>query len=145
MKKINYIIILGISLIILSCSYNTNESNTQTEQHHDNDPIELDNGEKWKIVDDMLAHIRNMEADVNSFNENEEKDYAALAVKLEVNIGLLTSNCTMKGKAHDELHKWLLPYIGLVDDLSNSTDDEEAIEHYTELQKSFMEFNTYFN
>ena len=145
MKKINYIIILGISLIILSCSYNTNELNTQTEQHHDNDPIELDNGEKWKIVDDMLAHIRNMEADVNSFNENEEKDYAALAVKLEDNIGLLTSNCTMKGKAHDELHKWLLPYIGLVDDLSNSTDDEEAIEHYTELQESFMEFNTYFN
>ena len=145
MKKINYIIILGTSLVLFSCSYSTNESNIQTEHHHDNDPIELDNGEKWKIVDDMLAHIRNMEADVNSFNENEEKDYAALAVKLEDNIGLLTSNCTMKGKAHDELHKWLLPYIGLVDDLSNSTDDEEAIEHYTELQESFMEFNTYFN
>ena len=32
----------------------------------------------------------------------------------------------MKGKAHDELHKWLLPYIDLVKELSEAKDETEA-------------------
>ena len=143
MKKLNYIIILGISIVLFSCNNSSETSNSQKEHNH-NDAIELDNGEKWKVVDEMLAHIRNMEADINAFNEQEEHDYNALAVKLEDNIGLLTSNCTMKGKAHDELHKWLLPYISLVDDLSKSANEDEASKHYKELQESFKTFNNYF-
>ena len=145
MKKLNYILIFGISLAFFSCSNNSTEKTTNSEHSHDHDDsIILDNGEKWKVVDEMLAHIRNMEADIVSFSGNEQKNYASLAVKLEDNIALLTSNCTMKGKAHDELHKWLLTYINLVDDLSNSADDEEASKHYSELQESFRTFNTYF-
>ena len=89
------------------------------DHNHDDESeaIELNNGEKWQVDANMLTHIRNMENDVVSFAKVEQKDYKSLSEKLQSNIDLLTSNCTMKGKAHDELHKWLLPYIDLVKEL----------------------------
>ena len=73
-----------------------------------------------------------------------QKDYKSLAEKLQSNIDLLTSNCTMKGKAHDELHKWLLPYIDLVKELSEAKDETEEAKHFENIQTSFTTFNQYF-
>ena len=92
----------------------------------------------------MITHIRNMENDVVSFAKVEQKDYKSLSEKLQSNIDLLTSNCTMKGKAHDELHKWLLPYIDLVKELSEAKDETEASKHFENIQISFTTFNQYF-
>jgi hypothetical protein len=46
----------------------------------------------------------------------------------------------MKGKAHDELHKWLVPYIELVDAFSK----DKSANQYTEMKHSFLTFNQYF-
>jgi hypothetical protein len=46
----------------------------------------------------------------------------------------------MKGQAHDELHKWLLPYIELADDFSK----DRSVEQFAEIQHSFTTFNQYF-
>ena len=56
------------------------------------------------------------------------------------NLDLLTSNCTMKGQAHDELHKWLLPYLDLVTDFSK----DKSAEQFAEIQNAFTTFNQYF-
>ena len=84
------------------------------------------------------------ENDVISFAKVEQKDYKSLSEKLQSNIDLLTSNCTMKGKAHDELHKWLLPYIDLVKELSEAKDETEASKQFQNIQTSFTAFNQYF-
>ena len=152
MKKIT-ILIPVISLFLFSCGNTSNEkSNEQTEtaihEEHQHDEeseiIELNNGEKWKVAANMITHIRNMENDVISFAKVEQKDYKSLSEKLQSNIDLLTSNCTMKGKAHDELHKWLLPYIDLVKELSEAKDETEASKHFENIQTSFTAFNQYF-
>jgi hypothetical protein len=141
------------SLLLFGCGNSTNEkSNNQTEvaehneHHHDDESeaIELNNGEKWQVDANMINHIRNMENDINSFANVEQKDFKSLAEKLQSNIDLLTSNCTMKGKAHDELHKWLLPYIDLVKELSEAKDETEASKHFENIQISFTTFNQYF-
>ena len=120
------ITLFAISLFLFSCGNTSNEKSkeetetiTHEEHQHDEESevIELNNGEKWKVDANMITHIRNMENDVNSFAKVEQKDYKSLSEKLQSNIDLLTSNCTMKGKAHDELHKWLLPYIDMVKEL----------------------------
>jgi len=143
----------AFSLLLSSCGNSTNEkSNNQTEvaehneHHHDDESeaIELNNGEKWKVDANMLTHIRNMENDVISFANVEQKDYKSLSEKLQSNVDLLTSNCTMKGKAHDELHKWLLPYIDLVKELSEAKDETEAEKQFQSIQTSFTTFNQYF-
>ena len=152
MKKIT-ILIPVISLFLFSCGNTSNEKSkeqnetvTDKEHHHDDqsEAIELNNGGKWKVDANMITHIRNMENDVISFAKVEQKDFKSLAEKLQSNIDLLTSNCTMKGKAHDELHKWLLPYIDLVKELSEAKDETEAAKQFENIQTSFTTFNQYF-
>ena len=152
MKKIT-ISLTVIILFLFSCGNTSNKNSkehTQTvthEEHQHNDEIqiiELNNGEKWKVDANMITHIRNMENDVISFAKVEQKDYNSLSVKLQSNIDLLTSNCTMKGKAHDELHKWLLPYIDLVKELSESKDENETDKQFQKIENAFKTFNQYF-
>jgi len=57
---------------------------------------------------------------------------------------LLTPNCTMTGKSHDELHKWLLPYIDLVKGLSEAKDETEAARQLENIQISLNTYNQYF-
>ena len=143
---------LAASLFLFSCGNIAEEkSNAQTEinsmeeHHHDEtETIELNNGEKWLVDENMMLHIRNMEKDIVENSSVEHIDYRILAEKLQKNIELLTSNCTMKGQAHDELHKWLLPFIDLVDGLSEASDNIEAAKQFQEIQASFTIFNQYF-
>lgn len=141
------------SLLLYSCGNSTNEKlNNQPEvakhndHHHDDESeaIELNNGEKWTVDANMLTHIRTMENDVISFAKVEQKDYKVLSEKLQANIDLLTSNCTMTGQAHDELHKWLLPYMDLVKSLYEAEDEAEAAKQFEKIKISFSTFNQYF-
>jgi len=145
--------LIVISLFLFSCGNTSKEKSkeeTETvthEEHQHNaeiQTIELNNGEKWNVDTNMITHIRNMENDIISFAKVEQKDYKSLSNKLQSNIDLLTSNCTMKGKAHDELHKWLLPYIDLVKELSEAKDETEAAKQFENIQTSFTTFNQYF-
>jgi TolA-binding protein len=145
--------ILTISLLLFGCGNVENEetikqsvTDSAAEHKHSEEiqSIELNNGEKWKVDSNMMPHIRNMESDINSFSNLEKKDYKSLAEKLQSNIDLLTSNCTMEGKAHDELHKWLLPYIDLVTELSKAQNETEAAKQFENIQTSFRTFNQYF-
>lgn len=149
-KKIGFL--LATILILISCDNKKIEKETlvvsnETHQHNEGDSIELNNGSKWKVVPEMMAHIRNMELDINRFVEakhTELKDFRQLGASLQKNIDFLTSNCTMDGKAHDELHKWLLPYIEMVDKLNKSKNNDEALHTFEEIKASNKLFNIYF-
>ncbi len=115
--------------------------------HSESDSIELNNDAKWIIVPEMMKYIRAMESDINQFSEAQQKelkDFTQLGASLQKNIDLLTSNCTMEGKAHDELHKWLLPYIDMVDKLNKSKNNDEALQTFEEIKASYKLFNIYF-
>lgn len=145
--------LVAINLLLNSCSDSVNDlSNKHIEAsiynelqpEEESEVIKLNNGEKWKVDANMLNHIRHMENDVVSFAKEVQKDYKSLSDKLQSNIDLLTSNCTMKGKAHDKLHKWLLPYIDMIEELSEAKDETEALEKFEKIQNSFTTFNQYF-
>ena len=151
--KTKIISIIAVSLFLFSCGNNSKEnSKEQTEtvsqeglqQDKKTQALELNNGEKWKVNDEMMPPIHNMEKDINAFVTAEQKDYKSLAEELQKNIDLLISSCTMKGKSHDELHKWLHPYLELVNELSNANSEEEANQMVNKLQLSFETFNIYF-
>lgn len=145
MLKIKFALLVTVGLLCFSCNTKskeekTTEMNTVEHQHSENEAIQLNDGEKWKVDDNMMRHIRNMEKDVIKFDKENGANYSLLAEKLKANIELLTSNCTMKGKAHDELHKWLVPFIELVDAFSK----DKSANQYTEMKHSFLTFNQYF-
>ncbi|MDZ4809131.1 MAG: DMT family transporter [Bacteroidota bacterium] len=149
--KVITISLIAISLSFFSCGNNANDNpNKQTEavvkeqhQHNDED-IALNSGQKWKLDANMITYIRNMENDVNTLEAKSANDYAALSKNLESNIELLTTNCTMKGQAHDELHKWLIPFIDLSDEFSASKTEQESAVVYQKIKTAFNSFNIYF-
>lgn len=127
----------------------TNDTtSTEADHHNHSESIILNNGEKWKVDEHMLRFIRTIETDVVKFSsfEGEKKlpDYISLSAQIEMNLDSLTSNCTMTGQAHDELHKWLLPFLDLNDYFSSTETVDEADSLYTEIKTSFAEFNLYF-
>ena len=145
MLKIKTTLLVTIAVLLISCNTKVKDNKNaefQTKKHeHSNDEaIQLNDGKKWKVDDNMMVSIRNMEKDVVSFDKENLENYQLLAANLKKNLDLLTSNCTMTGQAHDELHKWLLPFIDLVDNFS--TDKSE--EQFKEIQDSFIIFNQYF-
>lgn len=150
------ILILSLtSVFIFGCNSNTSNNEekeitetetvvepTEEEHHYDeHEAIVLDNGNKWKVVESMLIYIRNMEEAVNNF---EGDDYPALAKTIDENIRTLTESCTMEGQAHDELHKWLVPFIGLSEEFDVAVEKEEQVRIYNEFKEAFVEFNKYF-
>lgn len=138
--------IIALSIFLFSCNDTnaTKHSTTQAHHHQHDETIALNKGKKWKVDKNMMTHIRNMENEVSIFTTESSKDYATLAKKINTNIGLLTSNCTMKGQAHDELHKWLLPFIELSEKFSASKTEKESTAIFQEIKTSFITFNTYF-
>ena len=148
MNKLKITTIAISAFFLFSCNDKAKNETTETNQttetevhnHSDDEAIQVNDGKKWKVEDNMMAHIRNMEKDITSFDNSKPENYQVLADNLKENLDLLTSNCTMKGQAHDELHKWLLPYLDLVDDFSKN----KSAEQFTEIQNSFKTFNHYF-
>lgn len=153
MKKIA-ISIITASFLITSCNNASTEKATEktetvvNEEEHNHDEAEeivLNNGEKWKVDEKMMLHIRTIEKEVASFSALNNKDYKAEAGKIQKHLDLLTANCTMTGQAHDELHKWLVPFLDMVSDLTEGTyTEEEAAKKFTAIEASFKTFNQYF-
>ena len=143
MKSIFSIAVISLTLITISCT-NQTESNDNSDSPKNTYNIELINNEKWEVNKEMMVHIKNMESDIEAVSNQSSPNYAELGSSLGENIGLLTSSCTMTGKAHDELHKWLLPFIDLVKELNAANSKEEQQKSFETIQKSMNEFNTYF-
>ncbi|MEZ4924290.1 MAG: hypothetical protein R2780_14045 [Crocinitomicaceae bacterium] len=143
MKKILFIVATGIFTVLTSCSNNGDTVDVSEPVKNIYD-IEVINNEKWVVNDDMMVHIRNMETDIQSISAQTDPNYKELGLKLDTHIGLLTSNCSMTGKAHDELHKWLLPFIDLVNELNEAGSKEERKNSFIAIEESMTEFNKYF-
>jgi hypothetical protein len=112
------------------------------------DSIVLDNGKKWKVVPEMMIYIKKIEGDIIAFEKTKQvagiKNYSELATKVQKNIDLLTSKCTMEGPAHDELHKWLLPFMQDVEHLGEAKNKEEALWIFNQINDSFKVLNLNF-
>jgi len=136
MKKA--LIIAVITFGIIGCTQSQDKHN-----HSHTEKISLNKGEKWKVDENMMLHIRNIEQSIQAFTTNEDKQYVELGTELQSHLDLLTSNCTMKGQAHDELHKWLVPFMGLVEDLSDTKQNGDVV--FQDIEASMKTFNKYFD
>ncbi|MBT6029319.1 MAG: hypothetical protein HOH13_03370 [Crocinitomicaceae bacterium] len=95
------------------------------------------------IVNNRLVFF-SLRTFLSDFQSEEDRNYALLAENLHANVDSLISNCTMTGKAHNELHKWLMPHIQLIDDLAAAPNDVKAKAAIKSIQNSLKNFNQYF-
>lgn len=147
MKKTIFYLVAGAFLLV-SCSENENlndesviTSANESNEELDSEQLTLNNGEKWKVNEEMMPFILDSEQLVLEFNDG---DYSVLADHLmELNNNLIKS-CTMDGPSHDELHKWLHPHIGLLKKLKAEEDQVNSTKVIDEVKDSFVVFHEYF-
>ena len=134
MKRIKKLVlmIMGVTLII-ACNSN-----------HQKSDIELNNGEKWEVNDEMKPHIEKGNAILDEFISQNSEYYQKLAENLTTQNNQLIKSCTMKGESHDELHKWLHPHMKLVEELSSAKDFNNAKKIISKLESSFNTYHNYF-
>lgn len=133
----DHTIILAVlfALVATGCSHSS-------KNDQQNDPtIALNNGQKWTVNAEMKPYVTEAEQLLQQYNGS---GYKALADQLdEKNQGLIKS-CTMNGKSHEELHKWLHLHIQLTKDLGNVENQKEANKIITELKGSFQIYHKHF-
>lgn len=150
MKHILSIVLFGF---LISCNLKSSENETgaevkENDLSHQKDTVVslvLNEGEKWKVNSEMLPHILRIEDRLKVFNQSKEKNFKDFGEKSQQDLDLLIASCTMKGKSHEQLHRWLIPHIQLVKDIAvveNSTDGSKLC---TEMEHSFNAFNQYFH
>ena len=111
--------------------------------HSGQGALELDGGKKWAVPGPMMVHIQSIERLVREF-EAGGGDHAVLAASIQENLGGLVTNCTMRGKAHDELHKWLMPVLGSSADYAKAADPQVQRQKLQEIERSLAVFHRYF-
>jgi hypothetical protein len=128
MKNLIFFFFTLMSLTFISCnqSYNNHDSqhkhDSQDHHHHEIDHhdelpvISLQDGNPWKVPSHMHLVIKQMQ----QISMDANISMAQKAISLDAQINELTSNCTMVGEAHDELHKILLPLIDAVEQMSGA-------------------------
>ncbi|GMV53850.1 MAG: hypothetical protein D8M52_06775 [Chlorobi bacterium] len=116
-------------------------------EHHHGDQagtLELNNGAKWMVNTEMKPFVQEGEKLVQQYVNANSTDYKKLAANLTTQNDQLMSSCTMDGKSHDELHKWLHPHLDLVEDLAEAPDASVAMDVVKKLQESYGLYHQYF-
>lgn len=155
MKTIQFLFASVISVALVSCGNNPPTTPSPTPQEtvsddhehahdHSSEAIELNNGEKWAVNEEMKPFVQSGMDALHTFIENKETNYTALAEKLKGENKSLIKSCTMDGKSHDELHKWLHPHLELVAELEKSKDAAESQKIVEKLRDSYKEYGEYF-
>jgi|SRR5690554_137418 len=157
--KIFAVVFLGNALISCGDSTAVQHSNDDAESHanhdHDADPhhgltddsnldLEMDNGQRWIVNEEMKPHVEQGQKVLMEYIDSNGSDYKALAAKIQEANKNLISSCTMDGKSHDELHKWLYPHLELVKSLEQADDQEQAKNTIHELERSYEVYHNYF-
>lgn len=97
--------------------------------------VELNNGELWTANPETTAGIENMLTATAEFNA-ESGDYEALKTTLTDEFKGIFTKCTMTGEAHNQLHNYLMPLKGKLDNLSQ--------DNLLEVTNYLLSFEEYF-
>lgn len=145
------ILVSVCSIVLWGCKNSTTDTTKKTvtenavhEHEEHSDAIELDNGKKWKVNADMLPFILNGKEIIEKYLADGSADYSKLGSELQHQNDQLTSSCTMTGKAHDELHKWLVPMLDLVVELQEAKGEKEAKNTIDKIKMAYSNFGNYF-
>ena len=116
-----------------------------SEHHGTPGAVELDQGKRWQANPETTAGIAAMQTILTKY-EGQTTDAAgrkALRDELETAFQDIFKQCTMKGKAHDQLHNYLLPMKNLMEKITSETAGESELA-FDQLKKHLAEYPTYF-
>lgn len=139
MKRISLILLLLASNFILHA-----QSDTLSKSVFNEVEFELDDGHKWLVTEGMLKYLNESFELIDAAPSVHTFKTKQLAKKLLKLSDKLIDKCNMPGEGHREFHKWLVPYIDLLEALQNEEfpEDEEVL--LLDLKYSVILWHTYF-
>jgi len=149
--KSGVLMLLPLAFLVAGCGHATEKGHDHheaEEAHHHADEQEnavtLNNGDKWEADAHTVSVVSEMRKELSDFERSGQGNYKVLGDSLTHQLNVLIKGCTMKGPAHDELHKWLVPLTQQVKDLSTANDSGEGAATVTEIEKSLEVFDESF-
>ena len=106
--------------------------------------VELNSGKKWKANAETITGIKNLQTLIANFNSPDNNDsLVKLSISLENEFKLIFKNCTMTGAAHDQLHNYLLPMLGMMKKLKTPPLENQQKE-LKKMENYLLRFENYF-
>jgi len=144
-KTLLYFTMIFILGFIHSCMNQTKEKQQQTEiEVSKNSEVQLNHGNRWSANPETTKGIESMISMMEDFKKLDDIEaYKELSKQLTAEFSSIFRRCTMTGKAHIQLHNFLLP----IKDLLGSLDSPDLIECkkiYLELKSILKNYTTYF-
>ncbi|WNH10328.1 hypothetical protein [Thalassobellus suaedae] len=149
MKKTISILLL-LTLAFFTCKQAEKKDMNMDVHHEDilnNDwinDIKLNEGAKWQVNKATHEGVLEMQTLLKTERTVSIEAYHHLATQLNQVKNTIIKNCDMKGKAHNNLHVWLLPLIQKLDVLLNSKSVEDASKLKYSIEENINKYNTYF-
>lgn len=161
MKYTYLITIISLAGLLFSCGnaaqHDHDSSNTETEANEQQSEtheaatkikLSLNNGAKWNSDESTFTGMKRLELTLYNFkNDNKEPsvaDYNKLGVALANIDNDIISQCSMKGKDHDQLHILLAPMLANVDVIKNREDLVEIKVNTEALNEALVKFFEHF-
>ena len=120
------------------------DDHEKSEDHDETVKLDLNNGEKWTVNNEMKPFIAETESQLNAYKP-ADGDYKMLATNLDAANEKLIKSCTMTGTPHDKLHVWLAPHMKEIEKLKKAEDREHANKIVGELKESMEKYHEFFN
>lgn len=138
--KINVILVTSILIVctFFSCS---NEKAYEPIVYKDVS-LSLNDEQKWSVPSQMKIYMDSSFILIDQL-EHGEIDLLEIRDDLVDHKNGFVSNCTMKGAGHDVLHDWLIPYLGILDMLSevdSAYEIEQVKAELIEAKRLYLEF-----
>lgn len=143
MKTLLTLVIVFSFVSLGSCKHKHSEE----ESSHKIEPVQLDQGKKWKSDQQTNEGVAKMQSLVTAFKKDTPnpviEDYKRLNSQLQTELDLVFKKCTMTGNAHQQLHNFLVSVIKELNTLKE--DDLKASEHaFHTMEKNLFSYTNFF-
>lgn len=137
--KITYLVgFMLFGLVIGSCKNESQE--TKKDEHHVTE-VQLNSGAKWKANPETISGIHSMQQICASVT-TDAASIKATGDELTATFNLIFQQCTMTGEAHEQLHNYLIPLKGHIDEIIGCAAD--CSDHLAHIAAYLDTFNAYF-
>jgi len=132
------------TLILVSCLTMFSCGGDQISHEGTSSQVELNEGKKWQANPETTDGINKMTVLVQQFEPTENvADYQALSEQLNLAFKEIFEKCSMTGPAHDQLHNYLLPMLGIMKKM-RSDDLELCKASVQRMDDRLQEYEEYF-
>jgi hypothetical protein len=143
MKTLLSFIIIFSFVSLGSCKHKHSEE----ESSHKIEPVQLDNGKKWKADQQTNEGVAKMQSLVTAFKKDTPApgidDYKHLNSQLQAELDGIFKKCSMTGDAHQQLHNFL---VGVIKELNVLKEDDlkSSEQAFLTMEKNLFSYSNFF-